>query len=184
MYQHAMMICLVAALKEEEEVKEKFALLQQKMTENSRRTNDARKRTLEARKSICAAGGAEFDCLSNIGKDSLSHVLKCLDIKSLGRADQVCKLMKTAADLAWKAYETRQVGRHISACQHVRMRVNRLIMASKYAKQAEDQSESHHHQQYIRRNNGHVLRLRLLIIATSTDPCAPDMNGRVASLVL
>ena len=37
------------------------------------------------------------------------------------------------------------------------MRVNRLIMASKYAKQAEDQSDSHDHQQYIRLNNGHLV---------------------------
>ena len=65
---------LVAALKEEEELKEEFELLQQKMADNSRRTNDARNRTLEARKSIRAAGGAEFDSLLYVGGDSLSHV--------------------------------------------------------------------------------------------------------------
>ena len=78
---------LAAALKEKEKLTKELALLKQKMAENSRRTNDARKRTLEARKSIRAAGGAEFDSLLYVGRDSLSHVLKFLDIKSLGRAD-------------------------------------------------------------------------------------------------
>lgn len=46
---------------------------------------DAIDRADEVRKRIREAGVAEFDSLLNISRDSLSHVLKFLDIKMLGR---------------------------------------------------------------------------------------------------
>ena len=68
---------LITAVKEEARLESKLA--------------NARARTKEARKRLRDAGEAEFDSLLYVGKDSLSHVLKFLDIKMLGRWSRLAK---------------------------------------------------------------------------------------------
>ena len=126
---------LVAALADEDR-------LQRKLTE-------ARARTKEARQCIRAAGEAEFDSLLFIGPDSLSHVLRFVSIQSLGRCERVCKVIKTAAKLAWESYEERHVGRNISSISDVRVRTNRLFMAREYAEEVEISMVEHDHRKYV-----------------------------------
>ena len=114
-----------------------------------RKLTEARARTKEARKCIRAAGEAEFDPLLFIGPDSLSHALKFLDIIGLGRCERVCKVIKTAAKLAWESYEERHVGRNISSISDVRVRTNRLFMAREYAEEVEISMVEHDHRKYV-----------------------------------
>ena len=131
---------LVAALADEDRLRDEF----------QRKLAEARARTKEARKCIRAAGEAEFDSLLFIGPDSLSHVLTFLDLIGLGRCERVCKVIKTAAKLAWESYEERHVGTNISAISDARVRVNRLFRARQYVQEVENSMVDHNHREYVR----------------------------------
>ena len=138
---------LVSALEDEDRLRDELAAIQRKLQNE---LAEARSRTQEARKSIRAAGEAEFDSLLFIGPDSLSHVLTFLDLIGLGRCERVCKVIKTAAKLAWESYEERHVGRNVSAISDVRVRANRLFRARQYASEVEMNMSDHDHREYVR----------------------------------
>lgn len=129
---------LIAAVREESRLEAELAT--------------ARARTKEARKRLRDAGEAEFDSLLFVGKDSLSHVLKFLDIKMLGRCEQTCKAVRSAADVAWKYYEEDHIGQLNTSktCDDVRTRVNRFCMASSFVARVEEKNIWHGMEDYIR----------------------------------
>ena len=131
---------LAAALADEDRLRKEF----------QRKLAEARARTVEARKCIRAAGEAEFDSLLVVGPDSLSHVLRFLDLIGLGRCERVCKVIKNAAKLAWESYEERRVGTNISSIKDVRVRANRLFRARRYVQEVENIMKDHDHREYVR----------------------------------
>lgn len=80
-------------------------------------------------------------------------VLKCLDIQSLGRCEQTCKTIRSAADVAWKYYEEEHIGQLNTSktSADVRTRVNRFCMASSFVEErVEVRNAWHGREAYIR----------------------------------